>query len=370
MAHRSTTAILALAVFASLQIFGQAATGTLVPAAYQTVLDANGAPISGAKICTYLAGTTTPTATYTTAALSVANANPITADSSGRWTAFLSPGASYKFIFQDSSGTPGVCDGVALKTVDGIQAVPAASVNLDVTGLAGESMSANVVAYLSAGDGGKNAGYWYKADPAQTYSSSQAVAIGVLPATILSGETGTIRLRGQLTGYSVAAGVDYYVGTSGGLTPTAPVNNRLVGRADSATSIVVEPSQKLDLASGSASVTGDFTTMSSSYTDVTGASVTLTTTGGPLLVTYSGPLKSSMDAALLTVALDGSNQNALVVTSSTTDIPVAFTLRLTAATAGSHTVKLRAKNSTGAGTVTIASSGVANAFLTVTELKR
>ena len=64
--------------------------------------DNNGVPLSGGLLYTYLAGTTTPVATYTSASGSIANSNPIVLDSSGRppneiW---LIGGTSYKFVLQ------------------------------------------------------------------------------------------------------------------------------------------------------------------------------------------------------------------------------------------------------------------------------
>jgi hypothetical protein len=69
--------------------------------------DNNGVPLSGGLIYTYLAGTTTPQATYTTSSGNVANANPIVLDSSGRppYQVWLSLGYSYKFILQTSTAT-------------------------------------------------------------------------------------------------------------------------------------------------------------------------------------------------------------------------------------------------------------------------
>ena len=106
----------------------QAATGTLVPALYQTVLDSNGNPISGAKVCTYLAGGSTPTPTYADVALTVPNANPIIAETAGRWAAFLTPGAGYKFVLQDATGTAGICNGAIVRTIDNVVGTPSASI--------------------------------------------------------------------------------------------------------------------------------------------------------------------------------------------------------------------------------------------------
>lgn len=210
------------------------ATGTVTPTPYQTVLDANGNPVSGAKIYTYLAGTTTLVATYTEVTLTTANANPIIADASGRWTAFLSPGAAYKIVIQDSSGA-------SIRTQDNVTAVPASSSNLDIPGVAGEALTAGLVVYLSDGSGSKAAGSWFTATTANTYSSTLP-EIGMTTAAIASGATGTIRLSGQATGLSaLTVGTTYYVTTAGGVTSTAPTNRRVVGVADSTSSLILTP---------------------------------------------------------------------------------------------------------------------------------
>jgi hypothetical protein len=239
--HRSGRAILSILTLACVLFSGiaRAATYTLAPLAYQTVLDTNGNPVSGAKICTYLAGTTTPTATFSDS-IGTPNANPIVADSSGRFVAYLLPGASYKFIFQDATGTAATCNGVVIRTQDNISAVPAAAVNLDVTGTAGEALTAGQAVYLSDGSGSKAAGQWFKADSANAYSSSVAVSVGMVPTSIVSGAAGTIRLAGQMTGLSsLTLGGAYYVGTAGAITATAPANARKIGEADTTTTLVL-----------------------------------------------------------------------------------------------------------------------------------
>lgn len=70
------------------------------------VFDNNGNPLSGGKIYTYAAGTTTPQATYTTAAGSIAHTNPIILDSAGRVPSgeiWLTDGLAYKFVVKDSN---------------------------------------------------------------------------------------------------------------------------------------------------------------------------------------------------------------------------------------------------------------------------
>ena len=69
--------------------------------------DNNGIPLAGGLLYTYAAGTTTPQATYTTSAGSIANANPIVLDSAGRTAneIWLTAGSTYKFLLKTSTGT-------------------------------------------------------------------------------------------------------------------------------------------------------------------------------------------------------------------------------------------------------------------------
>jgi hypothetical protein len=68
--------------------------------------DNNGNVLSGGKLYTYAAGTTTPATTYTTSAGNVAHTNPIVLDAAGRvsgsseiWLNF----SPYKFILKTST---------------------------------------------------------------------------------------------------------------------------------------------------------------------------------------------------------------------------------------------------------------------------
>ena len=70
--------------------------------------DNNGVPLSGGLIYTYAAGTTTPQATYTSNSGSIAQANPIVLDASGRvpnGEIWLTQLLTYKFVLQTSGGT-------------------------------------------------------------------------------------------------------------------------------------------------------------------------------------------------------------------------------------------------------------------------
>jgi hypothetical protein len=69
-------------------------------------LGSNALPANGGFINTYLAGTTTPAATYTTSAGNVANTNPIVLSPAGipPFEIWLTGGVSYKFIITDILG--------------------------------------------------------------------------------------------------------------------------------------------------------------------------------------------------------------------------------------------------------------------------
>jgi len=68
--------------------------------------DNNGAPLTGGKLYTYAAGTTTPQTTYTTVSGGTAHSNPIILDSAGRVSAggqiWVTVGVSYKFVLKTS----------------------------------------------------------------------------------------------------------------------------------------------------------------------------------------------------------------------------------------------------------------------------
>jgi len=85
---------------------------------YAQFFGTGGLPLAGGKLYTYAAGTSTPKATYTTAAATVENANPIILDASGRATLFID--GSYKYVLNDA-------DDNHIETTDNITAFSAVS---------------------------------------------------------------------------------------------------------------------------------------------------------------------------------------------------------------------------------------------------
>ena len=96
----------------------------------------SGVILSGGKLNTYLAGTTTPATTYTTSAGNVARTNPIVLDAAGRVPGsgeiWLTVGVTYKFVLTDSNN-------VLIGTYDNVTS----AVNTD----------ASLVSYTPAGTG-------------------------------------------------------------------------------------------------------------------------------------------------------------------------------------------------------------------------
>jgi hypothetical protein len=112
-----------------------------------------GAVLTGGKLYTYAAGTTTPLATYTTNTGGTARTNPIVLDSAGRvpdggeiWVT----SAQYKFVLKDSND-------VLIATYDNVSGIGAASYQVqNFTGTGSQT-----VFTLSAASQGENFTFVY-----------------------------------------------------------------------------------------------------------------------------------------------------------------------------------------------------------------
>lgn len=80
---------------------------------------------AGGKVYTYASGTTTPLATYTDSTGNTANANPLTLDSRGEASIFLTPGVAYRIKLTTSAG-------VEVWTQDGVTAGGGSSGRINV----------------------------------------------------------------------------------------------------------------------------------------------------------------------------------------------------------------------------------------------
>lgn len=221
--------------------------------------DSNGDPLTGGKLYTYTAGTTTPKATYTTNSGAVANANPIILDAAGRTPneIWLEVGVQYKFILKTSAdvtiGTydnlPAINDPFSinslLSNVTGTNAIAAtatptltayaagqtysfvaansntAAATLAIDGLTAKSITKNGTAALTAGDIQAGKLTWVEYDG----TSFQLVNNIVYGGSI---ENGTI--------VSLSAPVTVAQGGTGRATLTA--NNVLLGNGTTAVQFV------------------------------------------------------------------------------------------------------------------------------------
>jgi len=183
-----------------------------VAGAAQQFFTNSGTPLSGGLLYTYSAGTTTPLATYTTAAGTTANSNPIVLNSAGRLDSevWLTSTLTYKFVLKDSGG-------VTIATYDdipGIGSVSGLTSGTSILSGNGSGGFSNVVigsnlsfvgGTLSATTGGSGAGtvtsVALTAPAAFTVTGSPVTTTGTLaltysgtPVPVSSGGTGTSTL--------------------------------------------------------------------------------------------------------------------------------------------------------------------------------
>ena len=105
--------------------------------------DNDGVPLSGGLIYTYLAGTSTPQATYTSASGSIQNSNPIVLNSAGRPPSeiWLTSGVSYKFVLQTAAF-------VQIWSMDNLQGLPSAGQEGYITATQGQKVCTVPFNYL------------------------------------------------------------------------------------------------------------------------------------------------------------------------------------------------------------------------------
>jgi hypothetical protein len=125
----------------------------------QQFLDNNGNVLTGGKLWSYQAGTTTPQTTYTTAAGNVAHTNPIILDAAGRVATgeiWLTAGENYKFVLMTSTD-------VTLATWDNITGINGTGITSNAesvvydppfTGAVPTNVEEKLAQYISAADFG------------------------------------------------------------------------------------------------------------------------------------------------------------------------------------------------------------------------
>lgn len=107
--------------------------------------DNSGNILTGGKLYSYLAGTTTPATTYTTNVGNVANTNPIVLDAAGRVPSsgqiWLTGGVSYKFVLKTSTD-------VQLWSADNLSGLASSGQTGSVTATQGQTVVTVPFTYL------------------------------------------------------------------------------------------------------------------------------------------------------------------------------------------------------------------------------
>jgi hypothetical protein len=194
----------------------------------QQFFDNTGNILSGGLIYQYQAGSSTPLATYTTNAGTIANSNPIILNSAGRCDneIWMQTGYSYKLVLQTSTG-------VTLQTLDNLYPI------LQNTTATGATIPTGLIAIWSGSTGSIPSGW-----------------------TLCNGTNGTPDLRNS---FIVGAGSTYAVGQTGGSADAIVVSH---------THTVTDPGHLHNTAStGAAS-----TVINAAAGNTTGASTSTTAT--------------------------------------------------------------------------------------------
>jgi hypothetical protein len=206
-------------------------------------LGTTGLPLSGGKIYTYQAGSSTPLATYTTVDGTIANANPIILGTDGRTPSeiWLTYGYNYKFILQDSVGS-------TIATYDNLYGI------LGTIPAASSTLPSGMILLWSGSIGSIPSGY-----------------------LLCDGTNSTPDLRNR---FIIGAGSTYSVNQTGG-----SADSIVVSHSHTATSTVTDPghfhtyTEKVNVVghSGGGTPSGDSSTTSNTSTATTGITVATTT---------------------------------------------------------------------------------------------
>lgn len=182
--------------------------------------DDNGDPLSGGKIFTYAAGTTTPKATYTDYTGGTAHANPIILDAAGRPPSevWLTYGDAYKFILKDSLDT-------LVGTFDHIDGIP--PININLVRLYGST--SGYVDLVAPAVAGTNTVTFPAATGTVALTSSPTFTGTTAVATLTaSGDiTGSKAISGRLLSASQTVTVDQYIYMGGTGQMKLPVGSTL-----------------------------------------------------------------------------------------------------------------------------------------------
>jgi hypothetical protein len=180
--------------------------------------DDNGDPLSGGKIFTYAAGTTTPKATYTDFTGGTPNANPIILDAAGRTPneVWLNYGDAYKFILKTSTD-------ITVGTYDNIDGIP--PININLVRLYGST--SGYIDLVAPAVAGTNTVTFPAATGTVALTSNPTFTGTAAFATITASEniTGSKTISGRLLSASQTVNIDGYLYMAGTGQAKLPVGS-------------------------------------------------------------------------------------------------------------------------------------------------
>jgi hypothetical protein len=297
--------------------------------AAQQFFDNNGNVLSGGKMYTYAAGTTTPAVTYTTSAGTIANSNPIVLNSAGRapYEIWLIYQTAYKLVLKDAND-------VLIYTWDNVSNDYVFPAILPIA--SGQNLTALNATQITSG---------------------QIPSWARLPFTPIAATE-----KGAASGVATLDG-------SGGLAQT-PGTNTVTTAALQANAVTKVNSVTISPASPLSST-------STSFVDITGLTMSVTTTGGDLVCSITGgPAKAGVnlgDFPIVAINVNGTDYPVGVPSvgtgSTATGSSISGQVVVTGLAAGTYTVKGRYKSANGV-SVSVLSTTPAYAQLTCVEYKR
>ena len=256
--------------------------------------DNNGTILSGGKLYTYAAGTTTPLTTYTSSSGAVANTNPIILDSAGRvpYEIWINTTSTAKFILRDSTD-------VLIGTWDNI---PSYASSLNLTG------TNNAVAYF-------NSVGTFTSSSNMTFDGSNLTVAGGITAGSNVAITGNISTTGTATFTGLISSTAGISSSTPAVTQSAGDNSTKIATtafvANTSAKAKIQPLTVTGPSGGALTISLDPTTLDFRNTSTSSGTVTTVSNASTLNLTLSGAAtlgtSSGVPARLVVLAIYNSS---------------------------------------------------------------
>lgn len=274
-------------------------TAVLMTPPYLQFFDSFGAPLAGGKLYTFTAtGTfTVPKATYTTAAGTIAQENPIILDSAGRCTPWLS--GTYDFLVEDSLGN-------VLETTLGVTAFTTlpASANSYFQSFSGDGVQTAFTASADLGTDEKSIFVWIN---------------NGLPPCVANGTFASDTIWTKGAGWTIAGGVAVATGAISTAISQAAIQTLVQGQAYNVTYTITRSAGGLIPSIGGTN--GTERTASGTYNEtiIAGSSQTIAFTGD----VFTGTLDNVVINVASTAGYDIQNPSAYTINGTALTFSVA-----------------------------------------------